>query len=113
MLFQSVDIDFWHVVALRVNKVRKHVRVSISNRNIKARLWFLNEIRVCIRNNLDIEIHLEQSIEGVTRADDCPLDAYLRFIICLNIDPVILSIEFREVSCIASILHHDIGRVGK
>ena len=97
LLVHLADVDFRLVITLRIANFRQFVLVNVIKRYHEGRLWLCNEVRIGVRQDLNVEIHLQESIEGVTRANDSLLDAYFRIIVRLNIDRVLLLIEHCQV----------------
>ena len=97
LLVHLADVYFRLVIAFRIANFRQFVLVNVIKRYHEGCLWLCNEVRIGVRQDLNVEIHLQESIEGVTRANDSLLDAYFRIIVRLNIDRVLLLVEHCQV----------------
>lgn len=109
LLIHVANVHFRLIVALRIDDTWKLILEDIVDFNSETSLWLSHEIWVVVRDDFNVEVHLEELVETVARADDGLLDADLVISVGLDINGVLLSVVDGNIAGILTTLVDNIG----
>ena len=111
MLVHVVDVDLGLVIAFGIHHSGQLILVNLVHIQDEGRGRLSDEIGVRVCENLNVKVHLKQSVQVVTRSDDRLLDTNC-IAISLDIDCLLLAVVRGQVRSILTVLVDDRGLVG-
>lgn len=109
LLIHVANVHFRDIVTLRIDDSWKLILVDIVDFNVETSLWVSHEIWIVVRDNFNVEVHFEELVETIARADDGLLDADFVISVGLDINGVLLSVVDGNIAGILTTLVDDIG----
>jgi hypothetical protein len=107
--FHSFEEDFRLIVSIRILDRRKFVTEGLVKLESESSLHFSGEIRMSVRQHIDIKVQFEETVKTIAVTDDSALDSHGIFFVGLNSNRVLVFVELSEVGSVNTILVDHLG----
>lgn len=104
MSFHRPNLDLRLVVTVRIHDRRQLVTESLVKRDVEISLHLSGEVRMGVGEYVDVQVQLQETIEGITATDDSAIDTNIGFIVSLDSDGVLSSVECSKAGSFPSML---------